>query len=755
MRAIYVLRGAPGAGKSTWVRENGYAPLSISPDTVRLTEVGIDFDASGTPSISQREDRVIWEKVKVLVEERMQRGLTTVLDSTMADLSRMSVFCNLAERYRYRIYIVDFTWVDVNVCKERNSQRSAYSRVPEYVIDRLYSKFKKAKIPSSLPVIMPEEAKGMLDAPMIRSVDEYAAVNLIGDVHGCYTALISLLEQLGGSAESDYLCPGELYIFLGDYLDRGLENAQTLEYLMHIAPLKNVVVLDGNHEKALSSWACGEPVQNSGFLATQNQLEAAGVEKKEARRFIRRLAQFALYEYRGKKIFACHGGISLIPRPFAYVSSNDLIFGFGSYKDVDEMEEVWESNSQDNGIILVHGHRSGDGSDIHPYERVYCLEGGVEYGGVMRCVRFEEENVSTLEVLNTVFESIQECMDIDGEKDMGRVIDLLRSNKCVIEKKFENISSFNFSNMAFLKGIWDKQSIHARGLFIDTEAKKVKARSYDKFFNLEERPETSLEELRKKMAFPVDIFLKENGYLGIVAGDGEGKLFTASKSSSNSVHARRLADRLDEQLGDKRAEFSQYLGDNDLSAVFEVVEPKDDPHIVEYDAPRLVLLALVQNSIRFNQVSYPEMRDIAWHFDLEPKELLATAKNFNEFCSWVNKLEDEEWVLGGKHIEGFVAEDRFRPRMKVKGRWYRKWKTVRGMLKDIAIHRSSSKVEKARVFYPDADMIYEAAKEFVALQPKERKNRKGLCPPPIAENVILFRNWYEQKYSHNRFRSRG
>lgn len=750
MRALYILRGAPGAGKSTWIRENEYEPLSVRPDAIRLAESGLVFDAEGAPSISQHDDKVVWNRVKDLVEHRMQKGLTTILDSTMADPRKSSEFRKLAERYRYRIYVVDFTTVDPEVCKERNAKRLFYRRVPEYVIDRMYGKFKRLDIPSSIPVLTPEEAKRQLDAPMPSFVDEYKAVNLIGDVHGCYTALVELLKALGGVAENDYLHPDELYVFLGDYLDRGIENAQTIEYIMQIAPHKNVWVLEGNHEKALSSWAHDEPIAGSDFSDTQKQLEEADVSKKEVRKFIRRLAQFLYCDYRGTKIFACHGGISSIPKPFAYVSSHDLISGFGVYKDVGEVEESWELSSRESGIVLVHGHRANNEADVHPYERVFCLEGGVEYGGMLRCVRFEGEEVSTYEVMNGVFRTMPSDINIDEEEDMERVIEVLRSNDCIVEKRFNEVSSFNFTNKAFLKGIWNTQSIHARGLFIDTEANRIKARSYDKFFNLEERPETSLGELRKTMHFPADIYLKENGYLGICASDGIDDLFTASKTSTTSDHARRFAHRLKTALGKKCSEFSRYLADNDLSAIFEVIEPDDDPHIVEYDEPRLVLLALVRNSMKFEQLPYLELRAIADRFHLEPKRLLVTVANFKEFCDWVNNLEDEDWKLNGEPIEGVVVEDSSGFMVKIKGQWYRKWKSVRGILKEIERRGRSSRIEAFRSYYKDADLIYEAAKEYVSNAPNRGKKRKGLCPPPTAENVIRFRNWYEQEFLNNR-----
>ena len=54
-------------------------------------------------------------------------------------------------------------------------------------------------------------------------------------------------------------------------------------------------------------------------------------------------------------------------------------------------------------------------------------------------------------------------------------------------------------------------------LFIDTANGIVVARSYPKFFNVNERPETRFGMLQYKLKFPVTVYVKENGFLGMVS----------------------------------------------------------------------------------------------------------------------------------------------------------------------------------------------------------------------------------------------
>ena len=66
---------------------------------------------------------------------------------------------------------------------------------------------------------------------------------VIGDVHGCYHTLISLLEKVGYDKDTDKL------ILLGDYIDRGKYSCEVVEYLIKLQrEAKECICLMGNHE---------------------------------------------------------------------------------------------------------------------------------------------------------------------------------------------------------------------------------------------------------------------------------------------------------------------------------------------------------------------------------------------------------------------------------------------------------------------------------------------------------------------------
>ena len=79
---------------------------------------------------------------------------------------------------------------------------------------------------------------------------------VIGDVHGHYEALMSLLEAIAPGEED------EIY-FLGDLIDRGPQSAQVVEFIRQ----NNYSCLRGNHEEMLLSVFENDPMSSEAFQA--------------------------------------------------------------------------------------------------------------------------------------------------------------------------------------------------------------------------------------------------------------------------------------------------------------------------------------------------------------------------------------------------------------------------------------------------------------------------------------------------------
>lgn len=72
------------------------------------------------------------------------------------------------------------------------------------------------------------------------------ATYAIGDIHGCWKALATLLDQVP-------IKPEDTLITLGDYIDRGPSSARVLGWLIDRHQQGNCIALRGNHEVMLQA----------------------------------------------------------------------------------------------------------------------------------------------------------------------------------------------------------------------------------------------------------------------------------------------------------------------------------------------------------------------------------------------------------------------------------------------------------------------------------------------------------------------
>ena len=143
----------------------------------------------------------------------------------------------------------------------------------------------------------------------------YSRVLAIGDIHGMYEKLIKLMDKIHFISDEDLL------VFLGDYIDRGPDSAQCLQYvydLQHAYP-DSVICLMGNHEVMMSSYLMQKRVnyntviadyadswlENGGFEALKQLDELENDTKNELLRWVENLP----VKYQYQEFFFCHAGV--------------------------------------------------------------------------------------------------------------------------------------------------------------------------------------------------------------------------------------------------------------------------------------------------------------------------------------------------------------------------------------------------------------------------------------------------------------
>ncbi len=677
MRTLLLFRGSPASGKSTFIKEHNLEQYTLSADNIRLMCQSPVLDVNAGYTISCMNDKKVWNLLFDILEERMIRGEFIVVDATNSKTSEMTRYKKIAETYRYRIICIDMTDVPMEECKRRNALRQpSYKIVPEHSIENQYARFETQQVPSGIKVIKPEEFE---EEVKFRPIDlsRYNKIHHIGDIHGCYTVLN---EYLNG-----YLKEDEMYIFLGDFCDRGIENAEVLNLLFNIMNLPNVILLTGNHEIHLWNYSNDLSTRSKDFEKyTRVELDQKQVSKKSIRQLYRKLRQIAYYTYRGKEVIVTHGGLSCIPDNLQFIATEQLICGVGQYEDMEFVNNTFIKNTASN-VYQIHGHRNVNSSPIKVNDRCFCLQGDVEFGGHLRIVTLDENGFETIEVQNEVFRTVEYKQDAPIELSNKDVVDLLRNNKYIRESKFDNISSFNFTNEAFRRGVWDEQTIRARGLFFNTNTSDIVIRSYNKFFNVNEKEITKIGNLKRNLQYPVTAYVKYNGYLGLIGYDKEtDELVISSKSNINSAFSMWFKDIIDNKLSDRQINIMKnYIKDNNCTLVWEVICPGNDPHMIEYSKKNMILLNIVYNTLDFKQAEYKELVHLSEKLGVDCKEVAGVFNSWNEFKSWYDEVTKDDYKYNDEYIEGFVIEDSNLFMTKIKLSYYNFWKFMRSVKDEV------------------------------------------------------------------------
>jgi len=666
MRTLLILRGCMGSGKSTFIKNNNLTDYTLSADEIRLMFHSPSMTEDGSMSISARSDREVWNTLHRMLEVRMMCGDFTVIDATHKTSKAVSKYLELADKYRYNCYQLNIE-ATLEECLERNNLRDLIRRVPESEIIRAYEILQTNKISNRFKQI---SSIGEIINYYVTDVSAYKEVKIIGDVHGCYTCL---KEAVGETLDPDIL-----YVFVGDYFDRGIENKEMYDFLVQHHKDSNVVLLEGNHEKHIWKLINGLDITSSDFKLTLDEIEKSVPRSqviKNLKEIYNRLRQCFAFVYKGQKYLVTHGGLTAVPN-LTTIPTINMIKGVGGY-DM-EVDKIYEENyllGRCQDFIQVHGHRNTD-----PTEHSICLEDSVEFGGNLKVLSITEGDRELLSFENKVFseERLNNFQQAVYKVDDPEVCKMMNSRLVNVKGCKHNMYSLNFTRNAFIGKKWNLATIKARGLFVDKKTGEVRMRSYDKFFNLGEQKETRVENLEKSLVFPVKVAVKENGYLGIMSVV-DGQVVFASKTTDSGPFAERFERIFNETVSKHDADFlKSLLKKENASAVFEVISPTEDPHIIKYEKEEVVLLDILHNKLNLE----PDYQAISDRFK-EVVKKNTSLRTPNEFT-----IHDDDtlwdtialYSVDNCDIEGFVVTDARGFKFKVKFDYYNFVKSLRRIM---------------------------------------------------------------------------
>lgn len=165
----------------------------------------------------------------------------------------------------------------------------------------------------------------------------------IGDIHGRLSKLTGLINKINPTMD-------DRIIFIGDYIDRGPESFQVVEYIIEfVNKFPNTITLRGNHEDFIISLFKGNMSQylrniwleDNGGKLTLKSYKKAGHFLKVHQDFFMSLPLFYVTE----NYFFCHAGV----RPGVSLDKQKM-------SDLLEIREPFLSFKENFEKIIVHGH---------------------------------------------------------------------------------------------------------------------------------------------------------------------------------------------------------------------------------------------------------------------------------------------------------------------------------------------------------------------------------------------------------------
>lgn len=656
-RKVIFIRGPQGAGKTTLMRRAGLEGVNLSMDKVREVIAGDSLTVDGKFSLNHDFEPVMWRIFQESIDRRIGQGEVVCIDGTLANGAQLYEHWRKFKEAGYGGLVVDLYSFDDALRWERNASRPERARVPEASVDRI----KAVAQTSTIPPIMLEDPKlsflhvssdaeadeavirmgqFLADPRCTRDLSRYDRVVHVGDIQGSFAPIVDEASPLRSGLD-----PRTFYVFLGDLFDRGIQNGEVGAWFMReVYGRPNVALIAGNHEDYVDRQARA----GKGDIGLPNsdwsrfswpELKAAGLTHRDCRRISDMSQDYLSYRWRGREVLCSHAGFPRWPSKLDLISERQLRRGAGHFQV--DIDAAWAANEAESGRYQVHGHRNEAMVPVMASALSMNLEGQVEFGGHLRMVTLDDggwtPSMIRSKIHLTMKEELMRKREV-GARPMARraplmpwvergeklekvspeLVGKLKNHNMIALKpsaSLPGVISVNFTHKAFNDAAWDEYTTLARGLYLDQTAGTIVARSYPKFFNHNERPETRAEVIGQRITFPVAAFEKANGFLCITGySERHGELIVASKSVTDGDFPDIARDVLMADIGAAGLErMLRFNRDQQASLIFEIEDPERDPHIIKVDRPKATLLACVRRSETFEQAPYEDLEKIgAW-----------------------------------------------------------------------------------------------------------------------------------------------
>ncbi len=392
--SLVTLIGISGSGKSSFAKKHFKPTEVLSSDTFR----GMVSDDENDQTVTPEAFSLLHEVAK----KRLAFGRLTVIDATNIQSEARKQNVALAREY-HCLPVAIVLNLPEKVCAERNNQRSDRT-FGLSVLTRQSSQLKKSlrslKAEGFRHIYVLESEAQISEVEITREPlwnnkkSEKGPFDIIGDIHGCYSELCALLQELGYNPTSLTHPEGRRAVFLGDLCDRGPDTPAVFRAVMQMVGQGSALCVPGNHDMKLMRALKGEKVSHThGLSESISQLEKESEEfKREIITFIDRMVSH--YVLDDGKLVVAHAGMkasmqgrgSGAVRSFAlYGETTGEIDEFGLPVRLD-----WAKEYRGKAVV-VFGHTSVPSPEW--LNNTIDIDTGCVFGGRLTALRYPERQL--------------------------------------------------------------------------------------------------------------------------------------------------------------------------------------------------------------------------------------------------------------------------------------------------------------------------------------------------------------------------
>ena len=425
--SLIVLGGTSGSGKRTFARKH-FAPYEVvSSDVCRGIVSNDDNDQSATKDA--------FDLLHYIVGKRLQRGLLTVVDATSVQQGSRKKLIDLARSY-HALPVAIVLYIPEKVCRERNAEREDRN-FGHHVIRRQRKTLKQS--------LRGLKREGFARHFILRSVEEVDAVtgivrdklyndkrevtgpfDIVGDIHGCYTETVALLEKLGyvltPSEEEGHFGTlvthpeGRQVIFVGDLVDRGPDSPAVLKLAMSMVGSGVAHCVPGNHDVKLMKKLNGRKVKlNHGLAETMEQLAGESEEFIEALKlFLRSLISH--YVFDDGQLVVAHAGLKEEMQGRGSGAVRSFCLYGETTGEIDEfglpVRYNWAAEYRGRAKV-VYGHTPVPEAEW--LNRTIDIDTGCVFGGKLTALRYPEDELVSVPAAQVYCEPVRPMAPVPAE----------------------------------------------------------------------------------------------------------------------------------------------------------------------------------------------------------------------------------------------------------------------------------------------------------------------------------------------------